>query len=243
MPADVQARVREEVLRRLPDEQRAGFGQVFDLLMRGQNLAFEYRPALEVEPRYLPEPRSDAVAAEEQALRMEVVGRGLDEGLMAQGCERAKGGFEGIINIMLEGRIRSGEIGPMGARTPAGTIDTNPQLYSGGHGPFYVIVESGTLNPAFGGPVGEARQLAYVVPTEAHRAQIAGALSSAVERGLMSRSEAVEALSKVVTYREFIDAPPGAFEPGSGFAPSRRGAAEELLSAQAQAGSERTGAR
>ncbi len=240
-PPEVQARVREAVLQRLPPEQRQGFGDVYDLFMRLQTLSLDYRPVLEVEQRFLPEPRGEAEFAQEQALRMEVVGRGADEGLMAQGCERAKAGFEGIINIMLEGRIRSGEFGPMAARTPSGGLDTNPQLYSGGHGPFYVIVESGTLNPAFGGPVGEARHLAYVVPSEAHRAQVAGALSSAVERGLMSWNEAVEALSKVVTYREFVDAPPHSFEPGSGFSSSRWEMADDMLSRDTPA--ERTRAR
>jgi hypothetical protein len=219
--------IRKEVVAKVTESKGARVGANADQMMNVflNNLDFLYRPAMEISPAVTGERYSINGAPEEVGLGRQVLLRGENETLLAQGIERGKGaasGFSSLINVMLEGSIRFGQVG--------GLVAGDTATFSGGHGPFYVVVERGTLDPAFGGPIGENKHIAYIVPNEQYKTQLAGALSEAVDKGFMTHEEAVAALSKVVTYKEFIDAPKGAFdEPGGVFTAGREKAANDLL--------------
>ncbi len=213
-----QDRVREEVLRRTGNNEVNV--QVYDMTLRVNR---KYRPVAEVDS-YV-RGRADLASKEEINIDPEVMKRGEDERVFAHGIARDKGGVHTLTNIILEGRINKGQVGLL-------TTQMGVEISSGSHGPYFVIVPEGTMNPS--GKLGESKpideqiHIAYVVPNEHERNRIAGALSLAVEKGLMTKAEAEGALGKIITYREFVDAPPNSFKK-PGISETRKDKGIELL--------------
>lgn len=114
-----------------------------------------------------------------------------------QGLEDMKGGIRNLLNIMVEGVVRTPYAG--------GLIKGDSSYCAGPHGPFYVI-----LKPSFlpGNMVwDEDAQIAYLVPEQQHREFLEKALNEAEQRGYITEGEKIKALKKVITYDEFIALP------------------------------------
>lgn len=125
--------------------------------------------------------------------------------LSAHGVGNDKTGLKGLLNIMLEGILRSPWWGPL--------CKGDPSYCAGPHGPYYVIIDyvpDGPSHPDYSPRlrallVDEKYHIAYLVPHEEHKTFLTTALEGAVDLGMLTNSEADTLISKVVTYQEFVD--------------------------------------
>lgn len=124
-------------------------------------------------------------------------------GIEALGVEEGKGGLTLLINIILEGLIRSRWSGPLGGVDAA--------VSAGPHGPFYVILDSDAMirdidtDPRLQARyTDEKYHVAYIVPDSIHAQIIFEVLQKAVEVHMLTEAEAQQLRSKVKTYDEML---------------------------------------
>lgn len=228
-PREVRTRVHEAVrarlAERLGDSKRAEtVAQEILIFTSPGAFSAEYRPAEELTIHIPSRSISELTEPETQLLR-QVWKRGERDNLDAQGT--AKVGLYGLVNIILEGQVTRGYTGPLDSSNYTAAS-------SGPHGPYYVIIDrtaEGPLRLSSSGVqiLGEQTHTAYVVPSEAEQRIIAQALNEAVSLDLMTHDEAIESMSRVVTYQQFIDAPPNSFRHVGRFSLSRHAYAERML--------------
>jgi hypothetical protein len=143
----------------------------------------------------------------------EAMERGRDEQLTAHGVDCEKGGLVNFVNIMLEGRTRLGRYGSLSHELGMCVAMITE---AGSYGPYYIVIVdvcNGMVRP---GPnrgyiMPEELHSAYLVPGEAEKEMVKEAFFRAVGIGIVTKGEAVGALARLVTYKEFVDAPSGVF--------------------------------
>jgi hypothetical protein len=129
--------------------------------------------------------------------------------LPAHGVEKAKGGLKTLLNIILEGVILSRWWGPLGDKE----IGNDPSIFSGPHGPFYIILDSTQINQDNTNIRLKHRMIdsdfhvAYLVPKQENKDQLVKALSKAVVLKIINKSEEELALKKIITYDDFLKFP------------------------------------
>ena len=247
-PPEVQQEVRErgyEIARaREKDISREEFNRRFDTIMdsivgRGFVPVGEVSRTFLVDPmgRYTPlTPAERESLDRSNMLRPKVAAKAAVEGRTPKGRPvslRAHGmrtnGLPGFLNMVLGGDLRAkflGDMEPIGEYGRELHAGDPRRLNPATHGPPWVILRRG----AKPGHIGEQDHVAYIVRDRYQQRQVAGALSEAVEKGMMTREEAVGVLSRTFTQQEFLDAPSGSFaRPNSEFIRSRRGDGEAHL--------------
>jgi len=209
----------EEILRRfgksLSESELLEFKRTFGLMLSISGIA--YKPLFEIEPGILP-PLSIGRGVN---VPVELFERGAREGLDAHGVSQDRGGLHTLANIILEGCIRKGCVGMLKRG--------NPEYDAGEHGPFFVIVErnvgygAGEISDQRSGiTIPESGHIAYLVPDDVCSDGIAKMLKDGFNKGLLMFNEAVERLSRVVAYSEFLSAPPHSFMKYSGYENTKR---------------------
>lgn len=218
----------EEVRKIAGDKAAAIFIKVITLTLRGMTglLNADYKPVDELDAGYPDEMGMANLPPPELLGR--VLERGGREKLLAQGVEIWKGGLSTMINIMLEGEIRKGQIGSL--------KNGNSDSASGSHGPYYVVVDVGfdwqnVKCDASGRNcrITEDAHVAYIVPLEKHKAHVTNTIAKGFRRSLISWHEAVGLISKLVTYQEFVSAPKGIFNSSRAFSEWNKETAKEML--------------
>ncbi len=175
--------------------------------------ACQHMPAREVETLLHQDEEYESKYMQD-ALWRQVMCRGRDEGLYAQGVEGEKSGLLRLVNIILEGRIRFGMYG-----TLTETLGRTDPVVSeaGSYGPYYVVIGGvcGDMvkpSPERGYIIPEELHSAYLVPRDSEKKMVTEAVFRGVELGIVTEGEAVGALARLITYQEFVDAPYGVFD-------------------------------
>ncbi len=106
-----------------------------------------------------------------------------------------------LLNIMIEGNLKYGDIGPMFPVFDA----IADQYQAADYGPFYVIMDVNSANKNTVKGRLRNRHKIYLVPTEVQVQFLMKGLRLAVERKLMTQTDADDAASKIMTYQEFVD--------------------------------------
>ena len=214
---------RKEVADRIPDilkdkNERSSFFKVHDPVMQVDFLLFD--TGEELVPK---------------EIRDRFVARAMKDKVYAQGTKKA--GILGFTNIILEQRISKGQVGPI-------TTDLDLTRSALSHGPCYVIVDTDRYKINYRSEVNASEisgaldyrvningdaHIAYVVPDDNTKQMVVAAVADAYYKGIIARNIAVKALSKLVTYQEFTDAPTGVFEHAGILAYVKRKEAEGVL--------------
>jgi len=158
-------------------------------------------------------------APDENAFRS-VLARGCDEGVLAHGIGAHNGGLLELVNIMLEGVLRQAVFGRLSGEAVPGVVKDD--------GPIFVVLEDCQNNRCdkegrrLSKSLPEDKHLFYIVPDRSYRLAAAKALKDGMEGGLLTFGQALTALSKTLTYDEFVYAPKDSFAKFSGYSITRR---------------------
>ncbi|MDP2905783.1 MAG: hypothetical protein Q8O22_05720 [Candidatus Omnitrophota bacterium] len=125
----------------------------------------------------------------------EIFAIGERHNIMAHGVEEAKGGLRNLLNIILEGRLRSNAAGEWFIGELSGG---NSEYKSGPHGPFYAVINAG-MEPNTNGAF-----LWYLVPNTKDQTALRVAIAQASRQGLINSELVANEGQKVITYSEFI---------------------------------------
>lgn len=117
--------------------------------------------------------------------------------LTAHGVELAKGGYTNFLNILLEGEIKKGEMGPL--------LSGNSQVYAGSHGPFFVV-----------GNHPDCLQV-YILPSDSYLKATRVALSLAVRDGILERHRAEMLSARLITVDQVQKVSKEAFKTNGAF--------------------------
>ncbi len=136
-----------------------------------------------------------------------VLERAADEYIVAQGVSSDRMGIWGLINILLEGQIRFGWTGGMSGRDCRdNSLVCRGDMHAGAHGPYFVFLSEPAINP-----IDASLHTAYVVPKEEQRQFVYEVVADAFTKGLVTWHEALGALSKIITYQDYLEAPANIF--------------------------------
>lgn len=139
---------------------------------------------------------------EERGLRDKVFALGEEENLAAHGIDVGKGGLRNLLNIILEGQIRTNIAGDwfLGRLT-----DGDPTYYAGPHGPYYVVLRGPGFSYNTSIPLQNRDEfLWYLVPSRQERDFARQAISLAAEQGLIDKDIAEKETGKIIDYNDFI---------------------------------------
>ena len=244
MGAAMQDHVRDQAFARAKEQGYKGNEAEFNDLYGALRKRIQYAPAYELSGPVLRELSGHAKANEQAYKKDPNFARILEQNYVAKGLEAGKGGGMGIMNVMLEGQLRSGakDYATLGKYKDMAVSST-------GHGPDFVILDFAKMakltEQAKGGRITapEDAQLAYLVPSEAYKKTVLRGLAEAAEKGVITRGKAEELASRLFTYEEFARAPAGTFREGGSaraYTEARReGAALEIERAVQEAKPER----
>ncbi|MCP4647371.1 MAG: hypothetical protein GY852_06495 [bacterium] len=201
-PVEVRSALKKRTLEATPKELRGVVGVEWKLYVDGMIPGLnEYSPVREM-------PGFKAIPSEKLApkIKSDVDGflRNAD-GANAHGVAHDKGGHERFTDVILRGEIpQTAWVGPM-KKGPGVDRSTSSAF----HGPFWVVLEGKA--GAKKGPITAKEHVAYICPSEKHMVESSRAVKDAYSQGKLTRTEAVEALSKLMGAAEAKDAPATSF--------------------------------
>ncbi|MBD3295947.1 MAG: hypothetical protein GF392_01100, partial [Candidatus Omnitrophica bacterium] len=133
----------------------------------------------------------------ERTLLNKVQSIGKKKDIPAYGIETARGGVTTLLNIILEGKIRSRE-----GSDNWGRLDDSlyPEVSGGSHGPYWVTF----TEPAGDEWTRAENHVHYIVRNAEEKRDILSLLSRTARKGLITEEYRRSAGSKVVTYEDFI---------------------------------------
>ncbi|MBD3390004.1 hypothetical protein GF415_03565 [Candidatus Micrarchaeota archaeon] len=205
-PPETRQRIKDRIYEGISEENKPILDMEWKIYVEGSVPGLnKYRPVLEV-PGFealpakslAPETKPDVSTFLKKA-----------EGANAHGISAEKGGHQRFTDVIIKGEI--GENAWVGPLKKGPGMDRS--VSSAYHGPFWVVLEGKA--GAGKGPITSREHLAYVCPSEKYLLRTSHAVKQAYSRGLLTRAEASDAISRLMTAGEAKKAPSSAFESSS----------------------------
>gem|GEM_PF-5973691 len=201
-PVEVKKVLKEKIIENTPKELRETIELEWKIYVEGSITGLnQYNPLKEISG--FTALKSKGLAPEVKA---DIDGFVLNaNGANAHGIRSNTGGHERFtVTILIRELPQNVWVGPM--KTGAWVERSGSSAF---HGPFWIVLE-GKAN-AVGGPVTAEQHIAYVCPSERYVVETSRAVKNAYSQGMLTRAEAVSALSKLMSAAEAKNAPATAF--------------------------------